>query len=83
VIEVVRLDKYKVMETRPSTLGLSEPVVEIVGLLCPRCGTMRRYLKNGKSGQCANCGLHLRVQGNLLFCSDAEMSQSDILNFEG
>jgi len=81
VIEVVQLDKYEVKETRPSAIGLSEPVVEIVGLLCPRCETKRRYLKNGKSGQCAKCGLHLRAQGNVLFCSDAEMSQSDILKF--
>jgi len=81
VIEMVQLDKCEVKETRPSALGLSEPVVEIVGLLCPRCGTKRRYLKNGKSGQCANCGLHFRVYGNALFCSDAKMSQSDILKF--
>jgi len=79
VIEVVQLDKYEVRETRPSALGLSEPVVEIVGLLCPRCGTKRRYLKHGQAGGCANCGLHFRVYGNALFCSDAKISESDAM----
>jgi len=80
VIEVVQLNKYKVKETRPSALGLSEPVVEIGGLLCPRCGTKHRHLKHGQAGGCANCGLHFRVYGNVLFCSDAKFSESDAMN---
>ena len=69
-IEVVTMHTYRIYCKRPSALGLGQEIETQEGFTCPKCQSVNPEIEHGEAGQCPNCGLHFRLYGNGLYCSD-------------